>query len=376
MPTDYRKDLLQLAHEVPLAGHLGINKTYDKLIRHFYWPGIKTSTKKFCNSCDTCQKAGKPKPSIAIAPLKPITIKERPFERVIMDCVGPLPRTKSGNRYLLTIMCASSRFPEAIPLRAISTKQVVESMMNFFVKVGLPKVIQTDRGSNFMSNLFKRVIGQLGAKHVTSSPYHPHSQGALERFHATLKSMLRAHCTKRQNDWDKELPFVLFAIRDSIQESLGYSPFELVYGHELRNPLKIAKEQWEDPRTETETVVSYVGNLRKRLESARKTAENHMSKAQEKMRRNYDRRSKGRQFCKGEKVMTLLPTRKSPFDAKFKGPYTIAEKVDDLNYKYTEQTAEDTIVPCQSYKKIFWTKERIWDARGANRHSQNRKNTG
>ena len=175
MPTDYRKDLLQLAHEVPLAGHLGINKTYDKLIRHFYWPGIKTSAKKFCNSCDTCQKAGKPKPGIAIAPLKPITIKEIPFERVIMDCLGPLPKTKSGNRYLLTIMCASSRFPEAIPLRAMSTKKVVGSMTNFFVKVGLHKVIQTDRRTKFMSNLFKRGIGQLGAKHVISSPYHSQS---------------------------------------------------------------------------------------------------------------------------------------------------------------------------------------------------------
>ena len=184
---------------------------------------------------------------------KPITIKERPFERVIMDCIGPLPKTKSGNRYLLT-MCASSRFPGSIPLRAMSTKK---SMRNFFVKVGLPKVIQTDRRTNFMSNLFKRVIGQLGAMHIISSPYHPQSQSALERFHATLKSMLRAHCTERQNDWDKELPFILFAIRDSVQEALGYSPFELVYGYELRNPLKIAKEQWEDPRTET--VANYVG---------------------------------------------------------------------------------------------------------------------
>ena len=131
-----------------------------------------------------------------------------------------------------------------------------------------------------MSNLFKRVIGQL------SSPYHPQSQGALERFHATLKSILRAHCTKRQNDWDKGVLFVLFTIRDSVQESLGYSPFELVYGYELRNPLKIAKEQWEDHGTEPETVANYVGNLQKRLESARKTAENHMSKSQEKMRRN------------------------------------------------------------------------------------------
>ena len=75
--------------------------------------------------------------------------------------------------------------------------------------------------------------------------------------------MLRAHCTERQNDWDKELPFILFAIRDSVQEALGYSPFELVYWYKLRNPLKIAKEQWEDHRTET--VANYVGNLQKRL---------------------------------------------------------------------------------------------------------------
>ena len=145
--------------------------------------------------------------------------------------------------------------------------------------------------------------------------------------------MLRAHCTERQNDWDKELPFVLFAIRDSVQKSLGYSSFKLVYRYELRNPLKIAKEQWEDPGTAPETVSNNVGNLQKRLESARKTAENHMNKSQEKMRKNYDQRSKGRQFCKGEKIMILLPTRKSPFDTKFKEPYTIAEKIDDLNYK-------------------------------------------
>ena len=69
----------------------------------------------------------------------------------------------------------------------------------------------------------------------------PQSQGALERFHATLKGMLRAHCTERQNDWDKELPFVLFALRDSVQESLGYSPFELVYSYEFEKPPENSK---------------------------------------------------------------------------------------------------------------------------------------
>ena len=105
-----------------------------------------------------------------------------------------------------------------------------------------------------------------------------------------------------------------------------------------------------------------------------KQQKTHMSKFQEKMRRNYDQRSKGRQFCKGEKVMTLLPTRKSPFDVEFKGPYMIAEKVDDLNYKINTPNRRQKTQLChvQSYKKIFRMNEQIWDAHGANRHSQNR----
>lgn len=79
LPDSYRDEVLKLAHEVPLAGHLGINKTYEKVTRHFYWPGVKTSVKKFCNSCTACQKAGKPQTGIPPAPLKPITISGRPF---------------------------------------------------------------------------------------------------------------------------------------------------------------------------------------------------------------------------------------------------------------------------------------------------------
>lgn len=96
-----------------------LNKSREEL----YWPGIRASVKRFCNSCDTCQRAGKPKPGITLAPLKPITITGKPFERVMIDCMGPLPKTKSGYKYLLTIMCASTRFPDAIPLRNISTKK-------------------------------------------------------------------------------------------------------------------------------------------------------------------------------------------------------------------------------------------------------------
>ena len=72
---------------------------------------------------------GKPNKTLPKAPLQPIPAFEEPFSRVIIDCVGPLPKTKSGNQYLLTVMCASTRFPEAIPLGNISAKTIVKALM-------------------------------------------------------------------------------------------------------------------------------------------------------------------------------------------------------------------------------------------------------
>lgn len=64
----------------------------------------------------------------------------------MIDCVGPLSRTKSGHKYILTMMCVATRFPEAIPLKNISSRKIVNALIFFFTRVGLPKVIQTDLG--------------------------------------------------------------------------------------------------------------------------------------------------------------------------------------------------------------------------------------
>ena len=158
--------------------------------------------------------------------MKPIPAFDEPFSRVIVDCVGPLPKTKSGNQYLLTIMCASTRFPEAIPLRNIKAPTIVKALTKFFTLVGLPKSIQSDQGSNFMSGLFQEVMCELGIEQYASSAYHPESQGALERFHQTLKNMIRTYCLDFEKDWDEGVHLLLFAAREAVQETLGFSPFE------------------------------------------------------------------------------------------------------------------------------------------------------
>ncbi|PIK60059.1 hypothetical protein BSL78_03057 [Apostichopus japonicus] len=206
VPPVYRKGILSVAHDTPFAGHLGVTKTYNRILENFFWPGLRSAVADYCKSCHACQIVGKPNQTIPKAPLKPIPAFEEPFSRVIVDCVGPLPKTRSGHEYLLTIMCASTRFPEAIPLRNIKAKTISTALLKFFTTFGLPKSVQSDQGSNFMSNLFQQVLYELNIHQIASSAYHPESQGALERFHQTLKSMIKTYCFDKEKQWDQGIP--------------------------------------------------------------------------------------------------------------------------------------------------------------------------
>lgn len=152
----------------------------------------------------------------------------------------PCLKPKSGHQYILTIMCAATRYPEAVPLHSITTKAVVKELVKFSSMSGLPKIIQTDQGTNFTSHLFEQLVKELRVEHQISSAYHPESQGALERFHQTLKSMLRTYCVETGKDWVDGLHLLMLAIRSTVQESLGFSPAELVFGHTVRGPLRFS----------------------------------------------------------------------------------------------------------------------------------------
>ena len=330
-PPEIRSSVLSVAHDSGLSGHLGVSKTYDRISRHFYWPRMRKDISKFCRSCHKCQIVGKPNQKIPKAPLKPIPAFEEPFTHVMVDCVGPLPKTRTGNQYLLTIMCASTRFPEAIPLRKITAQTVIKALIKFFTSYGLPKVVQSDQGSNFMSKLFKQVLQQLGIKHSTSSAYHPESQGALERFHQTLKTMLKTFCHESPKDWDDGVHLVLFALKEVVQESLGFSPFELVFGHQVRGPLKVFKDTLVTDRTAT-NLLDYVSSFKSKLLYARELAQKNLVKAQGKMKAWYDGKSRKRDFNPGDEVLVLFPVLGQTLQASYQGPFTIERKLNDVDY--------------------------------------------
>ncbi len=144
LPAGYRQPVLKLAHENALTGHVGITKTYQRVTRYFFWPGLKSAVSRFCKSCHVWQMAGKPNQKIPPALLCPIPAVGGPLESLIVDYVRPLPKSKSGHQYILTIMCAATHFPEAVPIRTFKAKVVVKELLKFCTPFGLPKVIQSD----------------------------------------------------------------------------------------------------------------------------------------------------------------------------------------------------------------------------------------
>lgn len=332
IPKVYQSEILSLAHETPLSGHLGTKKTYHKISNHFYWPCMRQDIAAFCRSCHTCQMIGKPNQVIPKAPLKPIPAFEEPFSRVIIDCVGPLPKTRSGNQYLLTIMCASTRFPEAVPLRDTKAPTIIKALTKFFSVFGLPKSVQSDQGSNSMSGLFQQVMCELGIKQFKSTAYHPESQGVIERFHQTLKTMIKTYCFDTEKSWDDGIHLLLFAIRESVQESLGFSPFQLVFGHAVRGPLKLLKEKFLSGSANSLNLLQYVSDFRTRLTKACDLAKSNLKQAQDIMKKHYDQKSVNRKFEPGAKVLALLPVPEKPLEGRYFGPYVIKERKNDENY--------------------------------------------
>lgn len=126
LPVKYNRSVLKTAHD-STADHIGVRKTYDRVLLHFFWPHLKSDISVHIKTCHIYQLTGKPNQAITPAPLQPIPAVTQPFEHLIIDCVGPLPRSKSGCSYLLTVMCHSTRYPAVYPLRAISARSVVKA---------------------------------------------------------------------------------------------------------------------------------------------------------------------------------------------------------------------------------------------------------
>ncbi|XP_053873204.1 uncharacterized protein LOC128831095, partial [Malaclemys terrapin pileata] len=293
VPRCHRRAVMKLAHDVPAAGHLGHDKTLARILGRFFWPGVYQDVKDYCKSCPECQLAAPaqtPK-----APLVPMPLMETPFERVAMDLVGPLPKSSAGFQYILVMMDYATRFPEAVPLRNISARTIAMELVKIFARVGLPRELLTDQGTNFTSRLLKQVCEILGVKQLRTSIYHPQTDGLVERFNRTLKGMLR------------RFP-----------------------------PEDLRQETWEQAPSPAQGLLQYVPQLQERLRQAGDLARENLKAAQDTQAQTYNRGAQTRDFQPGDRVLLLLPSSESKILARWQGPYEVVRKVGPVTYEINQ----------------------------------------
>ena len=335
VPRPLRQQVISLAHDSILTGHLGVSKTADRILSEFFWPGITSEVTRYCRSCGICQRTI-PKGRVSKAPLQKMPVIDEPFRRIAIDIIGPIvPASEKGNRFVLTVVDYATRYPEAIALPSIEAERVAESLLQIYSRVGIPQEILTDQGSNFMSEVLKEVSRLLSIRHLTSDAYHPQCRKLIENFSGNLKRMVEQLCTEKPKDWERYLNSLLFAYREVPNENLQYSPFELLYGRSVRGPMSILRELWTKENTEDEikSTYQYVVDLRSRIEETCKLVQGNIGTTQRTVKRHFDKKARMRRLEVGDQALILLPTDNNKLVMQWKGPYKIVDKIGATDYK-------------------------------------------
>ena len=334
VPLSLREKVMKLAHDSVASGHFGVRRTLSRVTSNFYWPGVARDVRRYCRSCNICQKTTD-KGRVGRAPLVPLPQIRVPFSRVAVDLVGPLmPASEKGHRWILTLIDYATRYPEAVPLKSIDTISVAEALFGIFTRVGFPREILSDRGSQFISDVMKEVDRLLSINPLYATPYHPMCNGLVENFNGSLKRTLRRLSAEQPKQWDRYLPALLYAYRSIPQESTGYSPFELLYGRKIKGPMELLHDYWvqEELDDDVKNVYRYVIDLKSRLEDTCRLAHEELARSSQKQKLYFDKKTKPRSFAVGDEVLLLLPTKSNKLLLQWRGPYVVTKKVNQVDY--------------------------------------------
>jgi hypothetical protein len=230
-------------HDTPIAGHVGIDKTYSSMIQHYYWPKMSKAVHKYVTSCEQCQrnKSSNQQPA---GLLQPLSTPNHWWEQITMDFIVQLPITKTGYDAIVVFVDQLTKWAHFYPTCTTSTAPDIAKIFfdGIFHLHGLPSVIISDRDAKFTSHFWKSLFGQLGTKLAMSTAFHPQFDEQTERLNRTLEEMLRIYATYQQNRWDDNLAAAEFAYNNSKQGSTQYTPFELDCGQSPQTPITIISD--------------------------------------------------------------------------------------------------------------------------------------
>ena len=338
VPLELRNDVLRAHHEG--LGHQGEARTFAALRQRYYWPGVYHDIADYVRTCESCQQAKRPIHKKA-APLCPLPIPERAFQRLHVDILGPIDTSPEGFRHILVCVCAFSRWPECFPLKTQLASEIARVLYTeIFCRYGAPSQLYSDRGQNFLSHVIKELCQKFGVTKSNTSAYRPQSNSCCERFNASLNNALRAFLKGDTKTWPEVLPSILMAYRMTPSvRSTGVSPYFLVFKQDARLMSDIAMETREMiPETPG------LENILKNFEQVRPLIRDNIRAAQRAYKQGYDENTRSPRFTVGQRVWVYFPNTRlhmaPKHQLKWRGPYYVSEVLDYHTYKLRDSVSQ------------------------------------
>jgi hypothetical protein len=349
LPEALRLSVLKACHDDKTSGHTGVLRTFSRLWKRYHFPKMERYVRKYVQKCVQCQK--RKHDNIKKGLLEPVEV-EGPFDHIGIDFMGPLPETPRRNTHLIVGIDYLTKWIIAKPVKrgdaATASDFIIEDVILIY---GMVKSISTDRGKSFMNELFQLVTKEFGLTHIRTSGYHPRSNGLAERSIRTLTEMMSYYIKERHTDWDRIVPYVVFAYNTSLQATTRETPFFLLFGREARLPI--------DSRTGAHRENYEHSKWLDYLHTAWDLAKTRIIDEQENQEKKFNIRRRNVHYPNGTKVMLYTPKRAigkyRKFLHRYTGPYLVEKHLSNLVVRI-----QNIKIPNQKPKIVNVDRLKLW----------------
>ena len=246
------------------------------------------------------------------------------FERVAMDLLDVSVISAKGFKYILVVCDYFTKYTEAYPLKDKTARSVVDALMDVWLpRYGFPLFLHSDQGKEFDNVMIHQLSELLGTVKTKTTPYHPRSDGLVERFNRTLLAMLAMFVSQEHDNWDDLLPFMMLAYNTTVHTSTGYTPYRLVFGDECNLPGNLVHRELraDPPPGDPGTYASWVQQA---LYESYDEVRAQQQRATHRQKRNYDSKAVARAFPINCWTLRYYPpARKNKLCSPWIGPYKV-----------------------------------------------------
>jgi hypothetical protein len=308
LPSGLRRGALMAMHYDPLMCHPASKALFALARKRFYWPGMSSDCTKVVHACGHCDRA-KATLRMGAGMTKPMLYCQ-PFQRQSIDLVGPLTKTKSGNKWILSCIDAFTNHVTFVPLPNKEAATVVDAVYRKCICVnGCPQILLSDRGSEFTAGTFEKLMSEYGIEHRLTSPYCPTTNGQCERVHRRLNAILKICVNLWDEAWDRCLEQAAFSYNVTPLTDFPYSPYYMLHLFHPRLPADLKCLQSTEPTTAAKFPVigDYMGQKKELQKAIHQTI--IIAKLQEATKRklNADCHQRDVQYAPGDMCTVYRP---------------------------------------------------------------------